>query len=176
MAENDIKTTTRNVKNAAQENTDKAAQTVNRAAEKAIDSAFQLPKSEMPEMIRSMSEQGLAQTREAYARMKSAAEEATDVLEETFSTTRDGMLQVHTQALEAAKANADATFDFVKRLLTVTSVSDAVQLQTAFARERFEAFVDYSKDFQATVGKVTADASKPAKVLLDRTVSQSKAA
>jgi hypothetical protein len=36
--------------------------------------------------------------------------------------------------------------------------------------------VDYSKEVQSTVSKLSADVSKPAKVLFDRTVSQSKAA
>jgi phasin family protein len=58
----------------------------------------------------------------------------------------------------------------------VTSVSDAVQLQTAFARERFEAFVDYSKDVQEMISKAGAEAGKPAKVILDRTLSFAKAA
>ena len=174
MAESQTKTV-RAVKNAAHENTDKATASVNRTAHKAVDAAFQFP-TEVPEMFRSMSEQGLSQTRETYARVKAAAEEATDVLEETFSTTRDGLLQVHFQAIDVAKANADATFDFFKKLLGVNSVSDAIELQTSFARERFEAFVDYSKDVQATISKVGAEASRPAKVLLDRTLSQSKAA
>ena len=77
---------------------------------------------------------------------------------------------------DVAKDNADATFELVRKLLTVTSVADAVQLQTTFARERFEALVDYSKDLQTTWTKVGAEAAKPARALFDRTVSQAKAA
>ena len=180
MAENEKQV--RTVKNVARETASAAADAAKRTANDAQKSterafeAFQMPSYEMPEALRSFAEQGMSQTREAYARLKTASEEATDVMEETFATTRDGLAQMQFQALEAAKNTSDATYDFVKKLMAVTSVSDALQLQTAYARERFEAFVDYSKEVQSTVGRLSADASKPAKVLFDRTVRQSKAA
>ena len=127
-------------------------------------------------MFRSFAEQGLTQTREAYARMKSAAEEATDILEDSIETTRESVRDAQLKAIDLAKANTDATFDLFRKLLTTTSVADAVQLQTAFARERFEALVDYSKDVQATVTKVGTEASKPAKAIFDKALSAAKAA
>lgn len=182
MAENVTKPA-RRVKNQAQVSTAKAAEAVNKTAEavektaeRAAEAAFQMPAYTVPEAFRSFSEQSLQQSRNGYARLKAAAEEASDALEETLSTTRDGLLQVQVRALDAARANTDATLDFVRNLLGVTSVADAVQLQTTFARQRFEAFVDYSKDVQATMNKVSAEAAKPAKVLFDRTVSLGRAA
>ena len=121
------------------------------AAKDVTDAAFSLSEaSKCRRSFRSFAEQGLNQTREAYARMKSAAEEATDILEDSFETTRENVRDAQFKALDVAKANTDATFDLFRKLLTTNSVADAVQLQTAFARERFEAFVDYSKDVQAT--------------------------
>ena len=108
--------------------------------------------------------------------MRDVAGEATDLLEESFETTRDSLRDVQFKALDAAKNNADATFDFMRKLLTVTSVADAVQVQSTFARERFEALVDYSKDVQTVMTKATTEAAKPARALFDRAVSQSKAA
>jgi phasin family protein len=84
------------------------------------------------------------------------------------------MRDVQFKALDAAQANAEATFEFARKLLTVTSVSDALQLQSSFARERFEALVDYSKNVQSTLTKVGTEATKPAKVMFDRAMSQSK--
>jgi phasin len=152
------------------------ASTAKSAASDVADAAFAYPQFEVPEMFRSFAEQGLTQTRDAYARMKAAAEETTDIMEESFETTRDNVREVQFKALDVAKENADASFELVRKLLTVTSVADAVQLQTAFARERFEAFVDYSKDVQTTWTKVGAEAAKPARVLFDRALSQAKAA
>jgi phasin len=180
MANTDTKTT-RAAKSAAQstEKVAAAAQDVGERTAKAVagaTDAFAYPKFEFPEIFRSFSEQTLGQTRETYARLKVAAEETTDILEESFETTRDGVREAQLKTLDVAQANAEATFDLVRKLLNVTSVADAVQLQTAFARERFEAFVDYSKDVQSTFSKVGAEVVKPGKAIFERTLAQAKAA
>jgi phasin family protein len=75
-----------------------------------------------------------------------------------------------------AKGNADASFELMRQLLTATSPSDAMQLQTAFARERFEALMAYSKDMQAMMSKAGAEASEPAKAMFEKAFSFAKAA
>ncbi len=147
-----------------------------KSAAKDMMAAFSFPNFEMPEIMRSFTEQGLNQTREAYARMKGAAEEATDMLEDSMESTREGVKEVQFKALDMAKANTDAAFEFMRQLLTTTSVADAMQLQTSFARERFEALVDYSKDVQTTMTKAGADVTKPAKAMFEKAMSAAKAA
>jgi phasin len=158
--------------------TDAAAKTA--AAEKAtakdLMAAFSFPSFEIPEFMRSFTEQGLNQSRETYARMKSAAEEATDMLEDSIETARGSVREVQFKALDMAKANADAGFELFRQLLGTTSVADAVQLQTAFARDRFEAMVDFSKDVQATVTKAGTEAAKPAQAMFEKAMSAAKAA
>jgi hypothetical protein len=51
-----------------------------------------------------------------------------------------------------------------------------MQLQTAFARERFEALMTYSKDMQQMMSKASADASEPAKAMFEKAFSFAKAA
>src|SRR5579885_2276800 len=51
---------------------------------------FDIPKVEMPAAFREMAERGVAQAKESYEKMKAAAEEATDVLETTYSTCTKG--------------------------------------------------------------------------------------
>jgi phasin len=161
---------------AAQRAGEKIANATHSAARDMADAAFAYPTFEVPEAFRSFAEQGLNQTREVYARVKAAAEEATDLAEESFEATRDGMRDVQFKALDAARANTEASFDLVRKLMGVTNVADAIQLQTAYARERFEAFVDYSKDVQATLSKVGVEVTKPAKTMFDRAMTNVKAA
>jgi|GraSoiStandDraft_4_1057263.scaffolds.fasta_scaffold897993_1 phasin len=169
-------TKARAAKAAATDRIEKTASAAKSAAKDFTSSAFSLPNFEVPELFRSFAEQGMTQTREAYARMKSVAEDATDILEDSMETTREGVREAQLKAVDMVKANTDATFDLFRQLLTAKSVADAVQLQTAFARERFEALVDYSKDVQATLSKVGAEASKPAKAMFDKAMSSAKAA
>ena len=130
----------------------------------------------MPEALRAMTEQGIEQARDSYARMKAVAEEATDMVEETVDTTREGVLALQLRSLDAAKANADAFFDLTRQLLATRSVADAIQLQTAFARDRFEAFVDYSKEVQSDVTRLGEEAARPAREAFTKALNESKAA
>lgn len=154
----------------------KGAESTASAARNFADAAFSAPQFEVPEMFRSVAEQSLTQTREAYSRMRNAAGETTDLMEESFESTRDSMREVQFKALDAAKDSADATFDFMRKILTATSLADAVQIQSTFARERFEALVDYSKDVQTTITKASTEAAKPARAMVDRVISQTKSA
>jgi phasin len=129
-----------------------------------------------PDSMREASERSLAQAREGYAKLKANAEETTDLMEETMETAREGLLDFQAGALDAAKAHTDATFAFMKELMGAQSMADAVQLQTAFARERFEAMVDYSKDMQTRIGTFAEQTSKPAKVAFEKIAETGRAA
>jgi phasin len=132
--------------------------------------------AQAPELFRTIAETGVNQAREVYARVKTATEDATDVLEETFENTRDGVLEAQHKALDVARDNSEATFDFAKKLLAVTSISDAVQLQTGFVRDRFEAYIDYAKGMQVATTKLVEGASEPAKSAVTRSLGECKTA
>src|SRR5689334_17035402 len=46
---------------------------------------FEMPKLEVPAAFREFAEKGASQAKETYEKMKAAAEEATDVLEDTYA-------------------------------------------------------------------------------------------
>ena len=154
---------------------EKAKKTAKESASQAAE-AWRVPGYEVPEAFRAMTEQGIEQARESYSRMKAAAEEATDMAEETFETTREGVLALQLRSLDAAKASTDAYFDLTRKLLGTRSVADALQLQTAFARDRFEAFVDYAKDVQTGVTKLSEETVRPAQDAFNKAMNASKSA
>ncbi|WP_375571295.1 phasin [Ahrensia marina] len=141
-----------------------------------VTELFPMTTGDVPEAFRDMAEKGVAQARENYAKVKAAAEEATDVLEESFETARANTLDLSTATMDAAKANIDAGFAFMKDFMAVKSVSEAVELQTAFARERFDASTAQAKDMQAKVTKMTEEASKPVKDAMAKSMEAFKAA
>ena len=141
-----------------------------------VTELFPMATADVPEAFRDMAEKGVAQARESYAKVKAAAEEATDVLEESFETARANTLDLSTATMDAAKANIDAGFAFMKDFMAVKSVSEAVELQTAFARERFDASTAQAKDMQAKVTKMTEEASKPVKDAVAKSMEAFKAA
>jgi phasin len=150
-----------------------AAQTIESGAEAAAAAGRQAADFygalEVPEFFRSFAEQGFSQARETYSRIRAAAEETTDQLEDGLDLARESFREIQFKAIDAAKSNIDATFDFYRQLLGTRSLADAVQLQTAFAHQRFEALLDYSRDVQSTLTKLSTEAVKPAQSAVERT-------
>jgi phasin len=116
----------------------------------------------------------VSQARDAYARMKTAAEEATDLLEETYETVREGTLAVGVKTLEATKANADASFAFYKDLIGAKTFADAIELQTAFARKQFDTVAGQVRDFQEFAQKMAVDSVKPARAAWEKAFREAK--
>jgi phasin len=95
---------------------------------------FDMPKVEVPAAFREMAEKSVAQARDGYEKMKAAAEEATDMLEDSYATASKGATEYTLRALEAARDNANAAFDFASELLAVKSLSDVVELTGTHAQ------------------------------------------
>jgi phasin len=124
---------------------------------------FELPKMEIPAAFREIAEKSVSQAKETYEKMKSVAEEATDVLEDTYTTASKGASDYGLKVIELARENTNAAFDFASRLITVKSVSEAVELSTAHTRKQFEALTAQSKELVAIAQKVATDAAEPVK-------------
>jgi phasin len=136
--------------------------------------AFSFPTGEIPAAFREAAEKTVSQARDVYARMKTAAEEATDLLEETYETVREGTLAAGVKTLEATKANADASFAFYKDLIGAKTFADALELQTAFARKQFDTVAGQVRDFQEFAQKLAVDSVKPARAAWEKTFREAK--
>ncbi len=128
-----------------------------------ISEVFSMPKLEVPTVVRDLAEKSVTQARENYEKVKAAAEEATDVLEDTYETARKSMLSFNLKAIDTAKANSDATFEFVKAFANVKTLSEAVELQTSFARKQFESLTAQAKEFQELATQLSTETTSPLK-------------
>jgi phasin len=124
---------------------------------------FEIPKMEIPAAFREIAEKSISQAKENYERMKSAAEEATDVLEDTYATATKGVSDYGLKWIEAARETTNANLDFYSELITVKSFSDVVQLSTAHARKQFETATAQTKELAALAQKVATDTAEPFK-------------
>jgi len=124
---------------------------------------FELPKMEVPAAFRELAEKSVSQAKETYERMKSAAEEATDVLEDTYATATKGVSDYGLKIIEAARQNTNAAFDYATQLMTVKSLSEVVELSTAHTRKQFEAVTAQSKELAAIAQKVATETAEPMK-------------
>jgi phasin len=121
------------------------------------------PAAEVQLSIRNALEKGVVESRAAFAKAKTAADETASAFEVSLAAAKDGALAFHTKAFEAMRVNADASFDFLKAVFAVKSLPDLITLQTEFARKQVETITGQGNDFGALAQKAMAGAVEPIK-------------
>ncbi|MFZ0421351.1 MAG: phasin [Xanthobacteraceae bacterium] len=133
---------------------------------------FEIPKVEMPAAFREFAERGVAQAKDTYEKMKAAAEEATDVLETTYSTASKGASDYGMKVIEAARINTNAAFDYAGELLAAKTLSEVIELSSAHARKQFETLTEQSKELGALAQKVATETAEPIKSGMNKAMSK----
>ena len=133
---------------------------------------FDMPNMEVPAAFREFAEKGIAQARENYEKVKSATEQATDVLEDTYSTASKGCSDYGLKLIETARTNSNAAFDLYGELLTAKSYAEVVEKTTAYARAQFETVTAQAKDLYEHAQKVATDTAEPMKEGFSSTFSK----
>jgi phasin len=161
----DIETTTREVKDQMK----KAARTVKVEGQKfeaAAEQNFQAASAasaQFPEFFRELAEKSMEQAKDNYARMRDAAEGATDMVEDSYLTVTRGAAEFNLKAVEALRDNVNSSFDYARELLGAKSVSEALELSAAHMRHQFETLSDQAKEFSALARKVATDTAASGK-------------
>jgi len=124
---------------------------------------FDMPKMEIPAAFREFAEKGIAQTKDAYEKMKATAEQNTEMLETVYSTASKGTTEYGMKLIEMSRANTNAAFDFFEKLFGVKSPTELAELSTAHARSQFETLSSQSKELASLCQKVATDTAEPIK-------------
>jgi phasin len=124
---------------------------------------FEMPKMEVPAAFREVAEKSLTQAKENYEKMKSIAEEATDLIEDTYTTACKGCTGYGLKLIETARANSDATFDLMTELMGVKSYSEVFELTSGYMRKQFETMTAQAKDLSEHAQKVATETAEPIK-------------
>ncbi len=102
---------------------------------------FDIPNMEVPAAFREFAEKGISQAKENYEKMKSAAEEATDLIEETYATASKGASDYGLKVIENARANTQ------RRVRSVRPAADReVLLGSGRALDRLYALAVRNRD------------------------------
>jgi phasin len=124
-------------------------------------SSFDSPKLEIPPVFREMAERSVAQAKETYDKMKSAAEQATDLLEDSYTTASKGISDYGLKVIEAARVNTNSAFDFASQLMTAKSLAEVVELSSAHTRNQYEALTAQTKELATIAQKTAAATAEP---------------
>ncbi len=124
---------------------------------------FDMPHMEVPAAFREFAEKGVAQTKDAYEKIKAVAEQNTEMLETVYSTASKGSTEYGLKVIEVARTNTNTYFDFVEKLFGVKSPSELVELATAHSRSQFETATAQGKELAALAQKVATETAEPIK-------------
>ena len=135
---------------------------------------FEMPNVEMPAAFRELAEKGIAQAKDNYEKIKSAAEQATAVLEDTYSNATKGSSDYGLKLIETARANSNAAFDLFGELLAAKSYAEVVEKTTGYMRTQFDTLTAQAKELSEHAQKVATKTVEPIKETI--TPSLNKAA
>jgi phasin len=133
---------------------------------------FDMPNVEMPAAFRELAEKGIAQAKDHYEKIKSAAEQATDVLEDTYATASKGASGYGLKLIETARANSNAAYDLFGELLNAKSYSEVVEKTTAYMRTQFDTVTAQAKELAEHAQKVATETAEPIKDRITTTFSK----
>ncbi|MBY3596736.1 phasin [Rhizobium bangladeshense] len=132
--------------------------------------------SKLAESFREFAEKGALQSKEAYAKLKTAGEEAGKTLEATVQTAQAGTVEIGLKAIDVLRVNAETSLSHMEALLGVKSVAEFVELQTSFLRKQAELAVDQAKSMQETTKQVAEKLAKPSKEAAEKAMASFKVA
>jgi len=124
---------------------------------------FDMPALEVPAAFREFAEKGVTQAKDNWEKMKAATEEATDLIETSYASASKGCASYVLKMIEISRANSNAAFDYASELFAVKSLSEAVELSTAYARKHFETATAQTKELTSLAQKVCTETAEPIK-------------
>ena len=128
------------------------------------------------DQVRAFAEKGIEQSKETYAKLKSGAEEAQKAIESTFETVKSVGSDLSLKTIAALRTNSESTFAHLEALVGAKSMSEVLELQTAFVRKSVESAVEQAKELQAVGSKAAEDVAKPIKTAFEKSWKQAKVA
>ena len=130
------------------------------------------PAREMQENLRKAAEKGLEESRAAYSRVKTVAEDTTQSLEKSYAAAYQGFAALNAKAVDSMRANIEAGFGLFKALTSVKSLPEAMEVQSGHARKQFDALTFQAKDMATLAQKIAADAVAPIKASVSKALGQ----
>ena len=132
--------------------------------------------SKATDQVRAFAEKGLEQSKEVYAKVKTGTEEAQKALESTYETAKSVGSDLSLKTIAALRTNAETGFSHLEALVGAKSLSEVIELQTAFIRKSVETAVEQAKELQTVTTKAAEDVSKPLKAVFEKAVKELKVA
>jgi phasin len=99
---------------------------------------FDLSKLEVPPAFREYADGAVIEAKRGYEKLKAAADEATELLESTYTTVTKGASDYGMKVIEITRINTNTAFDFAEKLLAAKTPAEVVTLTNSHASKQLE--------------------------------------
>jgi phasin len=128
-----------------------------------------VPNTDAPKAFREMMEKSTTQIKENYETMSAATTEAADLINNRCSTAAKAVQDYNDKCITFAKANINATLSHAIALISVKTLPDAIELQTAFVRKQVDTMTVQFRELGELTQKVGAQAAASVKTQFEKT-------
>jgi phasin len=111
--------------------------------------------------VRDLSNRSVQQAAESFSRLKDVADTAVESLEEAYAKGSKSYKDLGQKSVEISRSNVNAHFDFLTALLSAKSLTQAIELQTSYARERLGVYAEQANEISSLVQKAVSENAKP---------------
>jgi phasin len=152
------------------------------AAEKARDTyrktaaQFDELDTQLPEAMRALAENNVAQTRELYERSKDALEAVLASWEKSFDAAGQGAVALNRKVIDITQRNITSGFEFAKSLSGAKNLTEAMELQATYWRKQLGTLGAQAEEMRNLSTQVTADVTEPIKAQVARGMEGSRKA
>ncbi len=122
---------------------------------------FGFPKIELPGAFGEIAEQGVARAQEGCEKMKTASEEMSEALRESYTSNARSVTDYGLKVIEISSANTAAAIDFFAHLLGSKSMADALSLSATQARKAFDATSAQNTELWQLAQKLATETGEP---------------
>lgn len=116
---------------------------------------------EIPKNMRSMAEASVEQTRKAFDKFISSAQEANDSFSARTATVGAGAKDVSAMVLSNAEKNVQVSLDYAEALLHAKDLSEVMRLHREYAQGQIRALTEQASEMSHLMGRAAMDATRP---------------
>lgn len=110
--------------------------------------------AKIPENVKTIAQDGVAKSREAFELMQSASRDGAKTMESVLLTAQAGAHAMGERVLRNIEANADAAFDAAEAMARAQTVPEFVQLQANFVQAQLNSTSDQAKELLKLSAKI----------------------
>ena len=122
---------------------------------------------QVPEEMRRMAEQSVAQARQALDGFLQAARRTAETMEKTTDNVQSSSKDMAQRTFSAAEQNLRTTLDYAERFVRAKDLQEASQIQSEFVRRQAEAMQTQMREFgsamQSAIGSAAEQAAATAR-------------